>query len=358
MGKVAIVHDVGSNTAKERVGVDTGTYFGVFWEGNGSYPQVSSNCGGIGCLAQGSTCICPVTTETTGVFSTLPSADDLLSELHIGAVDPNLLGDDYKLCTAPSCEAQSYNIYTRTEVDTDAGLLSALDHQTTFEVTNPKTGAPLFLSNAKSTVHLGGGYTFRNPPMYNSPVDPTTRDALYETDDILQQYFQHPNTAPFISTKLISLFVTSNPSPRYVESVANAFTEGLYLSSDGTSFGSGVYGSLEATIAAIMLDREARASTLDDDANHGRAREPALKFMHIMRSMELSTSSGASREIDMIWLTERGIGQEVYKAPSGENAFITLQHYSFSIFLNRMYIQSCSFQSLASSWPSTSLLDL
>lgn len=141
-------------------------------------------------------------------------------------------------------------------------------------------------------------------------VDPNQRDALYETDAILQHYFEHPNTAPFVATTLIRHLVTSNPSPRFVSVVADAFRTGSY-SSGGIDFGSSKYGDLDATVAAVMLDREARSATLDDDANHGRPREPLLKVMHMYRSMNLSTDSGADREIDMIYLIERGLGQEV-----------------------------------------------
>ena len=65
-----------------------------------------------------------------------------------------------------------------------------------------------------------------------------------------------------------------------------------------------------------MLDSEARSTTLDDDANHGRTREPLLKIMHLYRSMQLSTATGYNREVDMIYLLERRIGQEAFRAPS------------------------------------------
>ena len=82
------------------------------------------------------------------------------------------------------------------------------------------------------------------------------------------------------------------------------------------TFGSGEYGSLEATVAAIILNTEARSATLDDDGNNGRSREPLLKNIHLLRSMELSTSDGSPREIDMIYLMERGLGQEAFRASS------------------------------------------
>ncbi|KAL7541734.1 hypothetical protein ACHAXR_011178 [Thalassiosira sp. AJA248-18] len=339
VGDVAIVHSVGHLEVKERVRVGTGTFFGVLWD-DGSYPTVDSNCESIPgfgpCQVHEDTCICSTSVETAQVFdgSKIPTTDDVLSQLHIGAPDPNLFDvGAYNLCAAQICMDQSYNIYTTEPVDVTAPRDSLFNSLTIFEVTDPKTGSSLFLSNTKSMVHVGGGYKFRNPPMYNSPVDQTQRDGLYETDAILQQYVTHPNTAPFISTKLINHLISSNPSPRYVKAVSDAFRTGTYASG-GNLFGGGKYGDMGATIAAIMLDGEARSSTLDDDSNHGRAREPLLKIMHLFRSMKLSTESGDEREIDMIDLMGHGIGQEVFHAPSVFSFFLS-EHQPVGPVLNK-----------------------
>jgi cullin-associated NEDD8-dissociated protein 1 len=169
-----------------------------------------------------------------------------------------------------------------------------------FEILDP-TGSnlPTFLLNSASTVNVGGGFEFHNPPMYNSPVDQTPRDALYETDAILHHYMGHSNAEPFIATRLIQLLITSTPSPRYVKRVAQAFKSGLY-SADSVKFGTGQYGDLEATTAAIYLDREARSSTLDLDATSGKVhvRERSLlKLMHFLRAMELGSEE--ERELNL-----------------------------------------------------------
>lgn len=316
-GNVAMIHSVGSVDVKERVGIDTGTYFGVFWDGDGSFPTASSGCGP--CVVHESTCICPATAVTSIVFDGslgLPTIDEVNTRLHIGAPDPNSFDSLYNLCTAPLCQNAEFDIYFTVAVIDDASITNAFDEQTIFEVNGS------YLINSGSSVDVGGGFSFRNPPMYNSPIDPTQRDALYETDAIIQHFVDHPNTAPFISTKLIQHLVTSNPSPRYVKAVADAFSSGSYTSG-GQTFGKGNYGDMEACIAAILLDSEARSSTLDDDAIHGRAREPLLKIMHMFRSMNLSTESDTKREIDMIFLTSRGIGQESFNAPSVFSFFLS-----------------------------------
>ena len=86
----------------------------------------------------------------------------------------------------------------------------------------------------------------------------------------------------------------SNPSPRYIETVSKAFKTGTFQFKE-TAFGSGEYGSMEATVAAIMLDNEARNILLDKDPSHGSLREPLLKYIGLMRSMEFVTDQTVIR---------------------------------------------------------------
>ena len=55
-----------------------------------------------------------------------------------------------------------------------------------------------------------------------------SRQALSEVESLLDHLFEHPNTAPFISYRLIQRLVTSNPSRAYVKDVADAFKTGKY----------------------------------------------------------------------------------------------------------------------------------
>ena len=67
---------------------------------------------------------------------------------------------------------------------------------------------------------------------------------------------------------LIQRFTTSNPSPRYVEAVANAFRNGSFVDAwSGEAFGGGggQYGDLAATTAAILLDREVGRGTRNEE---------------------------------------------------------------------------------------------
>lgn len=55
---------------------------------------------------------------------------------------------------------------------------------------------------------------------------------------------------------------------------------------EGTTFGDGRYGSLAAVSAAIALDPESLLPVIDEDPIQGNIREPLLKVISIMRSMD------------------------------------------------------------------------
>jgi uncharacterized protein (DUF1800 family) len=116
--------------------------------------------------------------------------------------------------------------------------------------------------------------------------------------------FNHPNTGPFVATQMIEHLVTSNPSPAYVQRVATAFDTGSF---DG--FGSGKRGDMQATIAAVLLDPEARrgdnpATVVDTD---GKLREPVVMITSIARAFHAKTEAanfagiGASMEQNVFY---------------------------------------------------------
>ncbi len=131
----------------------------------------------------------------------------------------------------------------------------------------------------------------------------------------MDHYFFHDNTAPFLALRLIQRLVMSNPAPRYIETVAEAFKSGLYVSGE-TSFGSGKYGDLAATFAAIYLDRAARNVLLDKDITSGGIREPLLKLMSLMRSMEFTPVAPVIKTFSI------GLGQRPYGFPSVFSFFL------------------------------------
>ncbi|MFK7974735.1 MAG: DUF1800 family protein [Halioglobus sp.] len=138
----------------------------------------------------------------------------------------------------------------------------------------------------------------------------------------LDAIFAHPNVGPFVGRQLIQRFVTSAPSPAYVQRVAGAFDSGSYTLPSGTQVGTGARGDLKAVIAAVLFDEQARddAMTLQDE-RFGKLREPILRFTHWARAFEIN-SADASNEL-LLKDTARPdlLGQQAYRSPSVFNFY-------------------------------------
>jgi Protein of unknown function (DUF1800) len=130
---------------------------------------------------------------------------------------------------------------------------------------------------------------------------------------VLDSLMAHPNTAPFISKQLIQFLVTSNPSPAYVARVAAAFNAG---SSNG--FGSGRKGDLQATVAAILMDVEARDAAVASQPSFGKLREPTLYMISALRALN-GTTDGYAFSAD--WMFGGSMGQTPFQAPSVFNFY-------------------------------------
>ena len=124
----------------------------------------------------------------------------------------------------------------------------------------------------------------------------------------LDALFNHPNTGPFICRQLIQHLVTSNPSPAYVYRVAQVFANN----------GTGVRGDLGAVVRAILLDPEARSTTLLGNASYGKLKEPLLRQTAVYRAFNASASNGRFGIFD----TDNTLGQTPLSSPTVFNFFL------------------------------------
>lgn len=128
------------------------------------------------------------------------------------------------------------------------------------------------MANAGQQTCHGAG----SPPT----TDQTVRQACVtycggELDAELDALFLHDNTPPFIVRQLIQRFVTSSPSPAYIDRVAAVFED------DNGAGAGGVRGNLAAVVRAILLDVEARQPPT---GAFGKVREPLLRITNVWRS--------------------------------------------------------------------------
>lgn len=116
------------------------------------------------------------------------------------------------------------------------------------------------------------------------PFSQNTQGVRDDVDGLLDHLFNHKNMPPFFARFLIQRFTLSNPSPTYINAVAEAFKTGLYNGN-----GTGNRGDMVATIKAVLLHPEARESVLSFDPNHGKLREPLIRLMHLSRAFNLTS---------------------------------------------------------------------
>lgn len=138
---------------------------------------------------------------------------------------------------------------------------------------------------------------------------PASRTAPAALNAVLDSLMGHPNMGPFIGRQLIQHLTTSNPSPAYVARVASAFDTGRF-----GPFGTGAKGDLRATVAAILLDAEARAE--NPSSQFGRLREPAQVFTGTLRAL-----NGISDGDAFTYWWGENLRQHLFRSPSVFNFY-------------------------------------
>lgn len=141
-------------------------------------------------------------------------------------------------------------------------------------------------------------------------------------DMALDEIFAHPNLAPFISRQLIQRFTASNPESAYVQRVATAFETGLFSAPDGSSFGAGVRGDLQATLAAILLDATVHQPADQVPNTGGKVREPVLKFVQWARTFNVTDANVAEEgRLRDARSPSSALGQHPFRSPSVFNFY-------------------------------------
>jgi len=161
--------------------------------------------------------------------------------------------------------------------------------------------------------------------MYNSMHEPGTKnllngfvvpdrnpvDGVADVNDALDNLFYHDNVGPFLGKFLIQRLVTSNPSPDYIERVAEAF--------NGNSQYGTTRGDMKTIIKAILLDEEARSCTAQYDAEYGMLREPFVRYVQTLKAFDVYTTSGNHR--NAMYSIYNFVEQKPFSSPSVFNFF-------------------------------------
>jgi uncharacterized protein (DUF1800 family) len=139
---------------------------------------------------------------------------------------------------------------------------------------------------------------------------PAGTDGVAARKLVLDGLFAHPNVPPFVSKQLIQHMVTSNPSPAYIQRVAQAFINN----------GNGVRGDMKALIRAILTDPEARDDGALNSTTFGKLREPVVRLTQWARAFNVSSPSNGW-PFGNTSSSANSLGQGVGHAPSVFNWF-------------------------------------
>jgi hypothetical protein len=167
----------------------------------------------------------------------------------------------------------------------------------------PNYKDPMVLNHSNHDVSAKILLAYPNSVNQNIPAEINGEEELFLA---LNNIYNHPNVAPFVSRFLIQHLITSDPTPAYVERISTIFNANRTSPTQ-----------LKEVVKAILLDPEARGN-IKTDPNYGKLREPVQLATNLYRHFGVQSSDGT---------TESDGWVNPIIAPSGQNAF-----YSRTVF--------------------------
>ncbi len=164
---------------------------------------------------------------------------------------------------------------------------------------------------AKTLLDYPGSNATKNIPACSN----CTTSAAIETyannslNQALDNIYNHPNVAPFISRILIQHLVTSDPTPAYVQRVATVFNTNRSNPNQ-----------LKEVIKAILLDPEARGD-VKTEPNYGKLREPVQFLTNIARQFDVKSADRTDLSDGVVSVETSAMGQLAFMAPSVFNYY-------------------------------------
>ena len=163
--------------------------------------------------------------------------------------------------------------------------------------------------SAKTLLDYSGSNTTNIPACTGCTGAAITTYANNSLNQALDNIYNHPNVAPFVSRFLIQQLVTGDPTPAYVGRIAAVFNTNRTNPSQ-----------LKEVIRAILLDPEARGD-VKTDPRYGKLREPVQFVTNIARHFD-ARSADRSALSDGVLTTETGaMGQTAFMSPSVFNFY-------------------------------------
>ena len=205
---------------------------------------------------------------TTGAIPDENYARELMQLFTIGLYQLNMDGTQVLVNGSP------VPTYTQADVSQHARVWTGYTYASTDNTTPARLRLPMIVN---ATLHETGASSFLGISI------PAGADAATARKLTLDGLFNHPNVPPFVGRQLIQHLVTSNPSPAYVQRVAQAFADN----------GAGVRGDMKAVVRAVLTDPQARDDSVVGSSTFGKVREPVQRLVHWARAFNVQSPTQA-----------------------------------------------------------------
>jgi uncharacterized protein (DUF1800 family) len=172
-------------------------------------------------------------------------------------------------------------------------------------VTNPNNHE----LSAKALLDYPGATTTNVPACAGCTGAAVTAYAANALNQALDNIYNHPNTAPFVSRFLIQQLVTGDPTPAYVGRVAAVFDANRTSPSQ-----------MKEVIKAVLLDPEARGD-VKTEPRYGKLREPVLLTTNIARQFDVRSADRSAPSDGVLTAETSAMGQVAFMPPSVFNYY-------------------------------------
>jgi len=149
----------------------------------------------------------------------------------------------------------------------------------------------------------------------NVPACPGCTGAAVQTyaansfNQALDNIYNHPNVAPFISKFLITQLVTGDPTPAYVGRIAAVFNANRTSPTQ-----------MKEVVKAILLDPEARGD-VKTEPRYGKLREPTLLFTNLARHFDARSFDRSALSDGVVTTETNTMGQIAFMSPTVFNFY-------------------------------------
>jgi uncharacterized protein (DUF1800 family) len=223
-------------------------------------------------------------------------AREVMQLFSIGLLKLNLDGTPQLVDGAPQPTYAQADVTQLARVFTGWQLTAGRVNGPADPVINPMT--------ANAAKHETGSSTFLGVTV------PVGNDGESSLQLAISTFMSQPSVGPFIARQLIQRLVTSNPSAAYVQRVATAFNGDAIRAK----------GDMKATITAILTDPEATSDSTLTAADHGKLREPMVRFVQWARTFGLNSADN-TWDIGDLSSAVNGLAQSPLRSPSVFNFF-------------------------------------